>query len=94
MKDCKLVLSVKHDIVSFEGQDISMEELAAMAGFLQVFLGTEALKRGLDMEDVKDNMLDIHLAAMEELTEEAVRERKENSKKKKEDDTERKTAEC
>lgn len=94
MKDCKLVVSVKHDIVSFEGQDISMEELAAMAGFLQVFLGTEALKRGLDMEDVKDNMLDIHLAAMEELTEQAVRGRKENGKKKKEDDTEGKTAEC
>ena len=29
----------------------------------------EGLKRGLDMDDVKNNMLDIHLAAMETLEE-------------------------
>ena len=52
-----------------EGQDISVEELAQIAGFLQVFVGMEGLKRGLDMDDVKNNMLDIHLAAMETLEE-------------------------
>ena len=29
----------------------------------------EGLKRGLDMDDVKNNMLDIHLAAMETIEE-------------------------
>ena len=29
----------------------------------------EGLKRGLDMDDVKNNMLDIHLASMETLEE-------------------------
>ena len=69
MKDCRLVITVSDDVVSFEGQNISIEELAAVSGFLQVFIGTEGLKRGLDMDEVKNNMLDIHLAAMETLEE-------------------------
>lgn len=40
-----------------------------MSGFLQVFIGTEGMKRGLDMDEVKNNMLDIHLAAMETIEE-------------------------
>lgn len=69
MKDCRLVITVSDDVVSFEGQNISIEELAAVSGFLQVFIGTEGMKRGLDMDEVKNNMLDIHLAAMETLEE-------------------------
>ena len=67
MKDCRLVITVSD--VSFEGQNISIEELAAVSGFLQVFIGTEGMKRGLDMDEVKNNMLDIHLAAMETIEE-------------------------
>ena len=59
----------KRQVVSFEGQNISIEELAAVSGFLQVFIGTEGMKRGLDMDEVKNNMLDIHLAAMETIEE-------------------------
>ena len=69
MRDCKLIVTVRDDKVNFEGQDISVEELAQIAGFLQVFVGMEGLKRGLDMDDVKNNMLDIHLAAKETLAE-------------------------
>ena len=69
MKECRLVITVSDDVVSFEGQNISIEELAAVSGFLQVFIGTEGLKRGLDMDEVKNNMLDIHLAAMETIEE-------------------------
>lgn len=69
MKDCKLIVTVRNDKVDFEGQDISVEELAQIAGFLQVFVGMEGLKRGLDMDDVKNNMLDIYLAAMETIEE-------------------------
>lgn len=43
MKDCRLVITVSDDVVSFEGQNISIEELAAVSGFLQVFIGTESL---------------------------------------------------
>jgi len=59
------VITVSNDVVNIEGEDISVEELATLSGFLQVFVGTEGLKRGLDIDDVKDNMLDIHFAAME-----------------------------
>lgn len=69
MKDCRLVITVSDDVISFEGQNISIEELAAVSGFLQVFIGTEGMKRGLDMDEVKNNMLDIHLAAMETIEE-------------------------
>ena len=69
MKDCRLVITVSDDVVSFEGQNISIEELAAVSGFLQVFIGTEGMKRGLDMDEVKNTMLDIHLAAMETIEE-------------------------
>ena len=67
MKDCSLTMRVVNDEITFEGRDISLVELSAMAGFLQVFIGTEAVKRGTDIEDVKDNVLDIHLTAMQEL---------------------------
>ena len=46
MRDCKLIVTVRDDKVNFEGQDISVEELAQIAGFLQVFVGMEGLKRG------------------------------------------------
>ena len=69
MQDCKLIVTVRNDKVNFEGQNISVEELAQITGFLQVFVGMEGLKRGLDMDDVKNNMLDIHLASMETLEE-------------------------
>lgn len=69
MQDCKLIVTVRNDKVNFEGQNISIEELAQITGFLQVFVGMEGLKRGLDMDDVKNNMLDIHLASMETLEE-------------------------
>ena len=69
MRDCKLIVTVRDDKVNFEGQDISVEELAQIAGFLQVFVGMEGLKRGRDMDDVQLNMRDIHLAAMDTLEE-------------------------
>ena len=69
MQDCKLIVTVRNDKVNFEGQNISVEELAQITGFLQVCVGMEGLKRGLDMDDVKNNMLDIHLASMETLEE-------------------------
>lgn len=65
MQDCRLTMTVENDVVNFTGEGISMEELAAMTGFLQVFVGTEGIRRGASLDDVKDNLLDIHLAAVE-----------------------------
>lgn len=66
MDDCKLIVTVRDDKAHFEGVDVSMEDLAMISGFLQVFVATEGLKSGLALDDVKSNMLDIYLAAMEE----------------------------
>ncbi len=65
MEDCSLLITVRSDQIHFEGQDVSLEGLANMAGFLQVFAGRESIQHGLDIDDIKDHMLDIHLAAME-----------------------------
>lgn len=65
MQDCSLRVTVRDDQIHFEAQDVSLEGLANMAGFLQVFAGRESLKQGLSLDDIKDHMLDIHLAAME-----------------------------
>ncbi|MBQ9250801.1 MAG: hypothetical protein IJ179_10615 [Oscillospiraceae bacterium] len=64
MKDCRVTLVVKDNKVNMEGEDISMIELAEMCGALQILTGIRALKLGADIEEVKDNLLDVHLAAM------------------------------
>ena len=69
MDDCKLIVTVRDGMAHFEGVDVSMEDLARISGFLQVFVGTEGLKNGLSLDDVKSNMLDLHLAAMETVEE-------------------------
>ena len=64
MKDCRVTLVVKDNKVNMVGEDISMIELAEMCGALQILTGIRALKLGADIEEVKDNLLDVHLAAM------------------------------
>lgn len=41
-------------------------------------MGVEAIRRGKSLDDVKDSMLDIHLAAMQTLTEQIIREKEES----------------
>lgn len=65
MKDCKVTLEVKKGVVKLLGEKISPEEMSELAGFMQVFVGLEAVKRGMNLDDVKTALLDIHLAAME-----------------------------
>lgn len=78
MQDGRLVLEAKGGRVSVTAEKMDMVGLATMCGILEQFMGAEALKRGKSLEDVKDNMLDIHLAAMDSLTEQVIRERSGN----------------
>ena len=64
MKDCKVTLTVKDDMVNLEGRNISMVELTELCGILQVMTGVRALVLGSSLDDVQDNLLDVHLAAM------------------------------
>lgn len=69
MKDCKMVITVRGDAIDCEMENISMVEIATLAGYLQLLTGQEAISRGVDIEDIKSNMLDVHLEAMETLEE-------------------------
>lgn len=67
MRDCRAVLEVQGGRVSLQASGAGMLELASMAGYLQVFVGQEAMGHGMDYDDAVLKLLDIHLAAMEEL---------------------------
>lgn len=72
-KNCKLVLEIRDGKVLTQAEFVNMIDLATMCGALQFLMGMEAYQRGKSLDDIKDNMLDIHLAAMEELTNEVIR---------------------
>lgn len=73
MNDCRLVLEIKNDKIDVEYNNGNMVELAFLCGTLQQIMGLEAVKRGVKLDDVKDNMLDLHLNAMQALTEQVIK---------------------
>lgn len=72
-KNCKLVLEIRDGKVLTQAEFVNMIDLATMCGALQFLMGMEAYQRGKSLDVIKDNMLDIYLAAMEELTNEVIR---------------------
>lgn len=64
MKDCRLTITVRNDDIRCEMENISMVELATLSGYLQMLVGQEAITRGVDIEEVKTNLLDVHLESM------------------------------
>ena len=57
-----------------KGVFLEFKDRAVMCGALQQTIGLEAYKHGMSMDDVRDNMLELHLKAMEQLKEQADRE--------------------
>lgn len=72
MAEMKIVRNEKGVFLEFK--DADMMDCAVMCGALQQTIGLEAYKRGMSMDDVRDNMLELHLKAMEQLKEQADRE--------------------
>lgn len=72
MAEMKIVRNEKG--IFFEFKDADMTDRVVMCGALQQTIGLEAYKRGMNMDDVRDNMLELHLKAMEQLKEQADRE--------------------
>ena len=64
MKDCRLTITVRDDDIRCEMENISMVELATLSGYLQMLVGQEAIARGVDIEEGKTNLLDVHLESM------------------------------
>lgn len=50
-------------------ENVSVVELAALSGYLQILVGQAAIARGMDIEDIKNNLLDIYLESMNSLEE-------------------------
>jgi hypothetical protein len=71
-------MELKDDRVQIQAEHLDMVDLATMCGALEQTMGLEAVRRGLPLEDVRDHMLDIHLAAMDALAEQVIRERAES----------------
>lgn len=70
MKDCRVELIARDGKVDMEAERVSLEDLTTMCGVLQVITAKEALARGVDLDTVKNKLLDVYLAAMQGLGEE------------------------
>lgn len=62
LNGCKVTLTGQDGGIHIEAEKITMEELAVFSGFLQHFLGCEAIRRGKNLDEAKDGLLDIYLA--------------------------------
>ena len=67
MEDCKLELTVRNGKVDMRAEHVSLEDMTAICGVLQVMVGRNAMARGTDIETIKDKLLDVYLAAMNDL---------------------------
>lgn len=69
VNDFRVTIRAKNGKIGIdaEGEVIVLEDLATTCGIMQILAGEMALKQGRSLDDVKDAMLDIHLAAMQKL---------------------------
>lgn len=75
VRDCRLELEVKNGEMITKTENTRMIELVQMCGAFEQIVGLAALEGGISLEEVKSNMLDIHLAAMDMLTEQVIKEK-------------------
>ena len=69
-----VTLTRQGDKVQAACQNVAMDDLAMMLGVFAGLVVTEAIKRGMSVDDVKDAMLDIFLAATARLDERTAEE--------------------
>ncbi len=74
MRDCRLILEARDGKILIQAEETGMVELAEMCGCLEQTIGWAAYQGGVPLEDIKNNMLDIHLAAMDALTDQIIKE--------------------
>lgn len=75
MRDCRLEIEVKDGEVLTHSENTRLLELAGLCGVFEQVVGLAALEGGISLEEVKSSMLDMHLAAMEALTVQVIKER-------------------
>ena len=69
MNDFRVTIRAKNGKIGLDAERevIVLEDLATTCGIMQILAGEMALNQVSPMADVKDAMLDIHLAAMQKL---------------------------
>lgn len=69
MNDFQIIIRSKRGKIGIDagGEKITMEDLATACGIMQILAGEMSMRQGRSLDDVKDAMLDIHLAAMQKL---------------------------
>ena len=60
MKDCRLTITVKNDDIRCKMENVSVVELAALSGYLQILVGQAAIARGMDIKAVSYTHLRAH----------------------------------
>lgn len=63
MNNCKVILECQGEQLNVTGENVSVVDMATLLGYFACFVAAEAVKRGMPSDDIKDNMLDIFLAA-------------------------------
>lgn len=71
--------------IDIEAEQVNMQDLAEFAGFLLVVAGREAYKRGMEVEAVKGNLLELYMAAVELVEEWILKEGERSGEKEKAD---------
>lgn len=67
MNDCKLIIEIKDGEILYQGENASLVELAYMCGALEQTIGLELFSNGKPLDDIKNDMLQLHLDAMYDL---------------------------
>lgn len=67
VKNCRLLVTVRDGRVDFQGDNTGMEELTNISGYLQRLIAERAVACGMDVDDVRDAMWDVYIAAMDGL---------------------------
>lgn len=74
MQDCRLTIDVKDNAVTIRAENIGIGEASVLYGLYGRYIGMHAVRLGSTLDQVKNTLLDIHLAAMQLLTEQLIKE--------------------
>lgn len=69
MDNCIVTISMQDGKLKIQAEKVSLVELATLSGYFQTFIGIEAVKRGMDLDTAKDNLLEVCLTASQQLDE-------------------------
>ena len=62
--DFEMTITARDGKLSFQGKDICLADVARTVSFLQIYLGLQATRQGMEAEESKSRLLDICQDAM------------------------------